>query len=817
MPDLKISELPAATALGDQDIAPLVQGIGAAAVTRRATLPQLRAGVLLDRALHVRDYGAVGDGVTDDTAAIQAAIDAAAARGGGPVLLGPRRYVISSAELIVKDGVHLIGRPSAGGFRMNSDYSTVTYALLVDSARTVRVRRNAGLHGLAILRRGLTVPTNLRQGLDAVAAFAGRGVTIGDGSGGGSVGNGADSVLSGLYILGFEWGIYSDGNARVRIENILGDATNGLFFSRSFDVSRISEVNWHPLVTTARTWSNTLLPITGVANNGAGRFRVTVATAHNLVTGDELNIANVRDSGAPGLYGRWTVTVVDATRFDLDGSTYAAGWSAGGNAYVNPNRRAGLGFRVVDCDMTTFENCFEYGHQIGFDIGDSVHACSFFNVGTDGWVDAADPDTIGVRISGTALRTKWVGGFLSSKGCSIQLQTTGSEHHQVIGVDVTGGARRCVEVLDGQLTLIGCDFTGAPGTSNVTSSAIHIGDLAGAVTVTGCDTTGVTFTADNAAAMARLQLVGNRLSGSNANTHRVVGGRVELSAVGTSSGAIETRLSADADGNVNVHRRASGTGAQLRLHGGSDTPVFALQMNGTEFNMAGAGTNLNPVVSLGGSGMTTSQTLRLRRLSASPAAADRISVLESNGMNSAGTERVFGRLVTVAETVTSGSEGGAVVIETSNNGSVGERFRIAANGTVTTTGPLMLTGDPTANLQAAPKQYVDDQFIERRMTTVIISAATPLSYANHNNRVVIANSGATISLNWASLGDGFSTTVINRTGGDLGMTLFGFSASTPSNSDGFTKIRSGGVATLMAYSPDGGTTKICQLVGAGAP
>jgi hypothetical protein len=63
-----------------------------------------------NRAVNVKtDFGAVGDGVTDDTTAIQNAIDAVGAAGGGKIRFPAGVYAISSGLVVEKNGVSLVG------------------------------------------------------------------------------------------------------------------------------------------------------------------------------------------------------------------------------------------------------------------------------------------------------------------------------------------------------------------------------------------------------------------------------------------------------------------------------------------------------------------------------------------------------------------------------------------------------------------------------------------------------------------------------------------------------------------------------------
>lgn len=119
MADVKISALPpASTPLSGAELVPVVQGGQTVQTTTGAVTAFLQAGVgAVSRSgqdkmrdiINAKDFGAVGDGIADDTAALQRAIDAAAGR--TLVLTGTFR--VTSTLNITNSNTHIIGDGAA--------------------------------------------------------------------------------------------------------------------------------------------------------------------------------------------------------------------------------------------------------------------------------------------------------------------------------------------------------------------------------------------------------------------------------------------------------------------------------------------------------------------------------------------------------------------------------------------------------------------------------------------------------------------------------------------------------------------------------
>lgn len=81
--------------------------------------------------------------------------------------------------------------------------------------------------------------------------------------------------------------------------------------------------------------------ITGAANNGSGLIRLTVSSSANFTTGQQSNVYGVR--GTSEANGLWTITVVDATHIDLQGSTFTNAYT--GHGYIT-NYSGYMGIRA---------------------------------------------------------------------------------------------------------------------------------------------------------------------------------------------------------------------------------------------------------------------------------------------------------------------------------------------------------------------------------------------------------------------------------------------------------------------------------------
>lgn len=151
------------------------------------------------------DHGAAGNGTGDDRAAIQAAIDAAAAQGttplkGGVVWLPPGQYNIAGS-LLMRSGVTLCGSGVAsrifltGGagdvpaliIQENTDTTPVSYAVVRDISLVSAAPHTSGRHGIAIRSNNSGGGGTPYTGSDSyplimnvqVSNFGGHGVAIG--------------------------------------------------------------------------------------------------------------------------------------------------------------------------------------------------------------------------------------------------------------------------------------------------------------------------------------------------------------------------------------------------------------------------------------------------------------------------------------------------------------------------------------------------------------------------------------------------------------------------------------------------------------
>jgi hypothetical protein len=113
------------------------------------------------------------------------------------------------------------------------------------------------------------------------------------------------------------------------------------------------------------------ISISGAANNGSGLIRLTVSSTSGWSTGQIKAVSDV--IGTTEANGNWTITVIDATHIDLQGSAFA-------NAYVSGGTVGGsldaLPFSLDDVSISAAAqlSAVNSAHRIGFFAGANMEA-----------------------------------------------------------------------------------------------------------------------------------------------------------------------------------------------------------------------------------------------------------------------------------------------------------------------------------------------------------------------------------------------------------------------------------------------------------
>jgi hypothetical protein len=111
--------------------------------------------------------------------------------------------------------------------------------------------------------------------------------------------------------------------------------------------------------------------ITGTASNGSGLVRLTVASTSGFSTGQVKNVTQV--TGTTEANGTWTITVIDPTHIDLQGSAFSHAYVSGGVIGGNEDLFA-FSFDSISNASFPAIAAFNGASQLGFFNGASLEA-----------------------------------------------------------------------------------------------------------------------------------------------------------------------------------------------------------------------------------------------------------------------------------------------------------------------------------------------------------------------------------------------------------------------------------------------------------
>jgi hypothetical protein len=454
--------------------------------TGASTIATARIAMGLEDIYSITNYGAVGDGVTDDTIAIQATIDAVEAIGFGTVYFPAGSYLVSTTLTINSDGVYLRG---AGKYISKlvraSDYGDTIFITGVDGTGTLL--NNCGVIDLGFESTAVTT-SGYHIHLNGVNQAQIRGINMLNGFGGIKCAGVVASAVDDWYLV---------------FTNIFGGATTGRTYLRIVSASAnyahpscgdLFFSNFNLRGNTAAAYTDNGISIDSAdglwfSNGHVGNTEV-VNLALNKILNDDLalvyfvnvmfDICNGFNVVFDGNTGTGIGEAIEFANCNIKGGgTSTAGVTfASGTPFTDVQFNGGEIWQHVQDGVrfiSTSTNRVSFSNV-------NVRENSFNSAGSfDGY--KIDAGVTGVNISGGS------SGGDSKQGYGVHLASGASDDIQVSGADLRGNFTGSVQnFASGNNVVFGPGCISDDSTSVASAAAIALPSVGEVFTITGTTT-----------------------------------------------------------------------------------------------------------------------------------------------------------------------------------------------------------------------------------------------------------------------------------------------------------------------------------------
>ena len=437
------------TTLNSLFLNPVLSGLGNGTVTATGATTAQSLSSITARIYAVEDFGAVGNGITDDSVAFASCISAAATNHGVCFLANKQYYIASSITIPAYTALK-------GGSDPGEDVPVFNSSVLrpmIFEGGGVTINVAGELSNAAVVRANTNLnPTSAQNVISAVAAYNGTGITLT-----------GPAVLEHDVIIGMAQAINTNGQANFKIRHIRGDNTAGLYITGMFDWGWADDIEWNPFLAPSVGSQTPSSIVTGATNNGSGAIRLSVSSTTPFVTGNSLIVYGV--TGSVPANGRWPVTVINGTQIDLVGSTYSGSYTSGGTVVLNTETRSGAAYAIDTSASPLLTQISELGYDTGLYIGHGAQWVKVEGYSQDTY-NIPDPGVTAIDIESDAfapsIDINYIGGFTP-----IKVNTTSPKpviiHSGAIyssGFGVTQPLLPNINVVQGTLILDSVDCSG---------------------------------------------------------------------------------------------------------------------------------------------------------------------------------------------------------------------------------------------------------------------------------------------------------------------------------------------------------------------